>query len=390
MQNGERNFLEIPVLDAHIHFGKTDFMPGLLQTLDRLLVDKFNIVCTPDQTRLSLVPDALYLKAHYPKRAYVFGGMDISALMISPEYFGSIYADYIEVLLALGCDGVKMIEGKPQIRKMLPIPAFDCKAYAPFWKKMEEWQVPLIFHVNDPEEFWDAQKIPSWARERGWFYGDGSYINNEKQYSEVLNVMARHPNLKVIFAHFFFLSAQLERLSAYLERYPNLHIDLTPGIEMYFNFSSSPQKVKEFFIKYQDRIIFGTDIGAKALLSTPELGIEFGESRSRVNLVRSFMELDEEFWLEEGTGFLFGKPEKPFQGIGLPPDVLEKVYYRNFEKLAGETPRPISPAAILAECERLKITLQAMASFQPQMTGDLRGIEQIIKYFYNLEQEKKG
>ena len=271
MQNGERNFLEIPVLDAHIHFGKIDFLPGLLQTLDQLLVDKFNIVCTPDQNRLSLVPDALYLKAHYPRRVYVFGSMDISALMISPEYFGSIYADYIEVLLALGCDGVKMIEGKPQIRKMLPIPAFDCKAYAPFWKKMEEWQVPLIFHVNDPEEFWDAQKIPSWARERGWFYGDGGYINNEKQYSEVLNVMARHPNLKVIFAHFFFLSAQLERLSAYLDRYPNLHIDLTPGIEMYFNFSSSPQKVKEFFINYQDRIIFGTDIGAKALLSTPEL-----------------------------------------------------------------------------------------------------------------------
>ena len=46
--------------------------------------------------------------------------------------------------------------------------------------------MPLIFHVNDPEEFWDPARVPGWAREQGWFYGDGSFIDNKAQYAEVL------------------------------------------------------------------------------------------------------------------------------------------------------------------------------------------------------------
>jgi hypothetical protein len=42
--------------------------------------------------------------------------------------------------------------------------------------------------------------------------------------------------------------------------------DLTPGAEMYFNFSSRLGEVRDFFLRYQDRLIYGTDIGASALL----------------------------------------------------------------------------------------------------------------------------
>jgi len=234
-----------------------------------------------------------------------------------------------------------MVEGKAEMRKRLPLPDFDGEVYAPYWEKMAETQMPLIFHVNDPEEFWDAEKVPDWAREMGWYYGDGTYIDIEEQYQQVLNVLERHPNLNVTFAHFFFLSAQFQRLGEYLERYPHMHIDLTPGIEMYLNFSSNPDRARDCFIKHQDRIIYGTDIGARALLADREGGIEKEESLARVKVVRGFLENEGPFKLTH-EGFLFGGPDAVFRGIHLPDEVLDKIYYRNFECFANPQPNPLN------------------------------------------------
>jgi hypothetical protein len=311
----------------------------------------------------------------------VFGGLDISALFMSPDQCGASFARYVDTLKQIGCDGIKMIEGKPEIRKMLPIPAFDGPAYAPYWEKMAAVDLPIIFHVNDPEEFWDAARVPGWAKEQGWFYGDGSYINNEEQYRQVLNVLRRHPNLKVIFAHFFFLSNQLDRLAGYLDEFPFMHIDLTPGIEMYHHFAKRPQVTRDFFLKYQDRILFGTDIGAKALLAPSQEGIEPEESKLRIDLVRSFLEKDGAFCLDTEKVNLFGKFEGDFQGIHLPKSALTKIYHQNFEKLAGAEPQAVHPQAVIEECQRLKGLIPIMGAAQPGEAGDTSVVEMVIQYF---------
>ena len=373
-----------PLIDGHIHFPHMSLMPSMMEVCNKLQIDRLNIVCTPEQQRLSLVPDALYLKAHHPDRVYVFGGLDISAYFRSPNEIGTVFANNVEQLLAAGCDGIKMIEGKPMMRKDLPIPPFDSEVFAPYWAKLEETQTPVVFHINDPEEFWDKDKAPAWAFERGWFYGDGSYINNEIQYTEIINVLERHPNLKIIFAHFLFLSAQLSRLSDYLDRFPNLYVDLTPGIEMYHNFSKNIQATREFFIKYQDRIIFGTDIGAKALLANPESGVEFNESQARVLVIRNFLEKSGGFQIDATTGFLFDPPDFVFQGIELPPNVLEKIYYKNFEKATSTRPKPINPSVIIEMCSQIEMMLQFLASTQPERTHDSSVVKTIKAYFESI------
>jgi predicted TIM-barrel fold metal-dependent hydrolase len=373
-----------PIIDSHIHYVHPSHMRDLILILDELKVDRFNIVCTPHTSRLSLVPDALHLKAQYPNRAYVFGGLDLSPLFRSHDTAGEYFADYVDILLSLGCDGIKMHEGKAEVRKNLHIPNFDGKIYAPYWERMVERQVPLIFHVNDPEEFWDRERIPDWAMEMGWFYGNGDYVDNEEQYTEVLHVLDRHPDLKVIFAHFFFLSAQLPRLVSYFDRYPNMCVDLVPGIEMYFNLSVNPMASREFFIRYQDRILYGTDIGAQALLDTPEMGIELEESQTRVNLVKTFLESEDEFWLPEGGGFLFGKQKTPFQGLGLPQDVLEKIYFKNFERLAGTRPKALNASAIVEECERLILEIETTGGLGDQVEGDA-SVAQMVKTYFELQ-----
>ena len=330
---------------------------------------------------MSLVPDALHLKAHYPQRVFVFGGLDVSAYFRAPQQVGAIFASSLDGLSAAGCDGIKMIEGKPDMRKMLPIPPFDGAEFAPFWEKMAQTQMPLLFHVNDPEEFWDAERVPDWARQRGWFYGDGTYINNETQYTEIFNVLSKNPALKVIFAHFFFLSAQLPRLADLLDRYPNVHVDLTPGIEMYRNFTAAIEETREFFLKYQDRILFGTDIGARALLSSPQTDIQLSESLERVTLIRNFLENPGEFTLRPDSGFLFGTLKTPFHGLDLPDTVLNKIYHKNFEKVVAPTPRPVNPGVIVEMCNQIEHMIQIQGSSQPGVPGDPSVVREVKSYF---------
>jgi predicted TIM-barrel fold metal-dependent hydrolase len=381
--NNSMNFT-LPLLDCHIHYPHWQLKDSLMQACDALNIQRLNIVCTPHQQRLSLVPDALHLKAHYPERVFVFGGLDISIFFREPQRIGQALAENVEFLARMGCDGIKMIEGKPEMRKMLPVPDFDTEILAPYWQKMEAMQFPLLMHLNDPEEFWQAEHVPDWAREHGWFYGDGTFVNNEAQYGQMLNVLERFPNLKIIFAHFFFLSKQLPRLAEYLERFPNLHIDLTPGIEMYRSFSENPEGAHEFFIKYQDRILFGTDIGAKALLTNGEQIINLQESSERVQLVRHFLEVDGAFDLQPKNGFLFGKPNQPYCGLGLPQEVLQKIYFRNFERLAGKTPRPLNPQLIIPFCKQLEATINIQGSSQPGVPGDPTVARQIGEFFQKL------
>lgn len=368
------------IIDGHVHFPHFSFGDSLMAIQEEAGVEAVAVVCTPDEKRLSMVPDAMHLKGRFPERVYVFGGLDISPLFMTPDIAGEAFAHYVDALNEMGADGIKMIEGKAMIRKQLPIPDFDTPVYAPYWEKLAETQSPLIFHVNDPEEFWDPARVPDWAREMGWFYGDGTYIDNEDQYRQVLNVLDRHPNLNVTFAHFFFLSAQLERLGEYLDRYPGMHVDLTPGIEMYHNFSKDPQRVRDFFLKYQDRILYGTDIGARALLADREGGIEREESLARVEVIRGFLENDGPFTLTH-EGFLFGGKEAVFQGIDLPQAVLDKIYTQNFVDFAGERPKPLNPEAIVEECQRLEMMIKAMAEIQPGTAGDTSSVEFVKAFF---------
>lgn len=377
-------FSPTPIVDSHIHFGHPAYMPGLMHILEPLRIERINIACAMLGDRASTVPAALYFKDHHPNRVYVFGGLDFSILTTDPQNAAQRIAAQVDTLVELGCDGIKMVEGKPQIRKQLSLPDFDSQVFAPYWEKLAISGVPLIFHVNDPEEFWDANRIPEWARQLGWFCGDGTYPNNEDQYRQVLRVMDRHPNLKVIFAHFFFLSAQLPRLARYLDRYPQMYVDLTPGIEMYHNFSADPQGARDFFIQYQDRIIYGTDIGAHAFLTLPQGGVDALESQSRVFVIRHFLETEGDMRLEDPTGFVFWDPDHPYQGIKLPQSVLEKIYFRNFDRLVGTRPRRLNPGAIVSECERLLDATKPQEVSQAHPFNDLGAIRMVYAYFKSL------
>ncbi len=111
-----------------------------------------------------------------------------------------------------------------------------------------------------------------------------------------------------------------------------------------------------------------------------DAGIQVEESLARIEVIRGFLEHDGAFQLAH-QGFLFGGREATFQGIHLPEEVLEKIYWRNFEAFAGAQPKPLVTEAILAEASRLEFVIQAMAQAQPGTAGDTSSVEALKAYF---------
>ncbi|MBI3946397.1 MAG: amidohydrolase family protein [Armatimonadetes bacterium] len=341
----------IPIIDCHVHGSSLSGIPSLNGICECVGIERMNIVCTTGGQRVNANPAALVTKAEFPERFYVFAGLDHSAHFSKGKLSPPSLPEQIDRLMALGADGIKMIEAKPTSRKSLPIP-LDGPYFEEYFTHAEETGVPLLWHVADPEEFWDPDKTPSWAKQRGWGYNE-SFVPKEQLYTEVENVLRRHPKLTVVFAHFFFLSADLPRAAALFDRYEGTHFDLAPGIELLYNLSRDVPATRRFFESYADRILFGTDISGG---QPPE------EARLRAGIVTRWLETDEEYRVPEGADFLLGPPEDGIvRGISLSDDALAKIYHGNFERLAGARPKALNRELAAQECERIAAEVAVMA-----------------------------
>jgi hypothetical protein len=154
----------------------------------------------------------------------------------------------------------------------------------------------------------------------------------------------------VIFAHFYFLSDFLPRAAALLDKYPNVYYDLAPGIEMLHNFSKRPEEAREFFLKYQHRIIFGTDFSQSRLML------------SRIWVVRRFLETDETFHVPTDDDLFWPDHRTMIRGIALPEGALRKIYADNFRGLVSPQPRPLNRGLVMAELDRLAVVADALGA----------------------------
>lgn len=231
-------------------------------------------------------------------------------------------------LMDIGFDGIKLMECKPSYRKKTEIPICD-DYYAPFFAAAERDGAHLLMHVNDPDEFWDPARAPDWAKANGWFYGDDTFVRDTEIYAEIDRLLNRHPRLNVTFAHFFFRSKQPEILETMFAKYPRMSVDLTPGSEMYDGFSARPAYYKDFFTRYADRVLFGTD----GCFPCGE-----GSREWLCEKIYTFMSMDD--------GFVFDAWRKDTHGLGVPAEAVRKIFVDNFLALVGEKPRPINRLAL--------------------------------------------
>jgi predicted TIM-barrel fold metal-dependent hydrolase len=334
-------FAALPLINAHTHMRSA--LNSLLNLADIMEICGFDAICVActSATRPERLPTnalALLMKAMYPRRVYWFPGLHYA--MPDVGYEAPPVADQIAQCVALGADGIKLIEGKPTARRQNGLP-LDDEHYQPLYATCERLGLPILMHVADPEELWDWEALPEWARQRQWFYGDGTFPTKEELYAEVERILERHSQLKLILAHFYFLSGDMDRAAATLDRWPSVSFDITPGDEMYVRFSQAPAAWRDFFDAYRGRLLFGTDTSGSSERPDPE---GLARAQGQVGEMRRFLETEDVF---DGLG------REALHGLGLSARTLAPLYAGNLRCLAGTEPRPLALPAALEAMDRL-------------------------------------
>lgn len=265
------------------------------------------------------------IKDNYSNRFVVFANIDFDGIGVTGWIEKTL--SQLEEDVASGARGLKIYKslGLRYTDKVGKRVAVDDVRLDPIWAKCGELGIPVLIHTADPKPFWDEFDGDNerWLelklrprRKRG----PDNPVPWEQLMDEQHNMFRKNPNTTFINAHMGWLANDLGKLGELLDDIPNMNVGIGAIIA---ELGRQPREAKAFFIKYQDRILFGKDSWK------PE---EF-PTYFRV------LESDDEY-------FPYHKKYHAFwamYGLDLPDDVLKKVYYKNALRIVPGLDKSLFP-----------------------------------------------
>jgi hypothetical protein len=185
----------------------------------------------------------------------------------------------------------------------------------------------VMGHLGEPKNCWLPLEEMTVNNDRNYFrnhpeyhmYLHPEYPSYDEQITARDNFLARHPDIRFVGAHLGSLEWSLDELAARLDKFPGMAVDMAARISHLQHLTVlNRENVREFFVKYQDRLIYATDSGISD-------GDDPDKVKSRLHDVwlahwRYFV-TEEEMTASEVKG--------SFKGLALPRDVVDKIYYEN-------------------------------------------------------------
>lgn len=203
----------------------------------------------------------------------------------------------------------------------------------PVFTFLEKQQIPVLAHQGEPKNCWLPVEEMTVKSDKEYFSSHPQYHmykhDDYPDYWEHIeardHILSRHPGLRFSGLHLASLEWNLEEVTDRLEAFPNLAVDLAERIShLYYHAAENREKVIDFFTKYQDRIIYGTDI-----IDDPDQPAE--------TIVRELKRRWSSHWNFFATDQKLTSPQigQSFRGLNLPTAILEKVYRTNAIKWYG-------------------------------------------------------
>ncbi len=187
--------------------------------------------------------------------------------------------------------------------------------FEPMFSKIEELGLIFLIHVSDPDIFYEKVYQP-----------ESEYGKKSDHLQDLENVLKRHSKLNVQGAHLGSQAEHLDNLGRWFDSYPNYNVDMSSARWMARELGKDVKKSREFFIKYSDRILFGTDLvqGRKKPISK-----YYG---TRYSTLQKILETN-----VRDVPLPFPDKENDnktvINGLDLPLNVLEKIYWKNAERI---------------------------------------------------------
>lgn len=250
------------------------------------------------------------ISKNFPNRFILF--TTISFVGIDDPNWGVNTAKQIEANVKAGAKGLKIYKslGLSVSDKNGKRIAIDDPRIDPVWAKCGELGIPVLIHSADPKQFWDPidKNNERWLELKthpGRRYG-AKEVQWQTLIDEQHRVFKKHSKTKFIDAHLGWYGNDLKKLGSLLDQMPNVYTEIGAVIA---ELGRQPRAAKAFLTKYQDRVLFGKDSWVPS---------EY-ETYFRV------LESEDEYFQYHKRYHAFWR----MYGLGLPDDVLKKIYYKN-------------------------------------------------------------
>ena len=337
------DFASVDKVDIHVHINTTD-----TALIDQAAADHFRLLTInvdyPDFPALAEQRRVAHaLVAAHPERlayaaAFSMQGWDepdwqqkVIQLLDSEFAHGAVAVKVWKNI------GMSFRDAKGKL-VMIDDPKFD--AVFEFIRRRNK---VLIGHLGEPRNCWLPIEQMTVNGDKEYFREHPQYYmyqhpempTYEKQMAARDRMLDRNPKIKFMGAHMASLEWSVDRLAAFLDRYPNAVVDLAARMgQVQFQSNQDREKVRRFFIRYQDRLLYGTDTAQNARDKGQELRHEAHETWLRD-------------WRYLNTEETFKDPEldAPVHGLGLPRDVVRKIYSANAERWYGNPWHAAEPHA---------------------------------------------
>ncbi len=214
--------------------------------------------------------------------------------------------------------------------------AIDDPRFDPMWDAAGRLGMPIFIHTSDPDAFFDPidptnERWEELAAHPDWSFHGSDFPAKAELLAARNRVIERHPNTQFVGLHVGNHPEDLGEVAAWLDRYPNFSVEIGARLG---ELGRQPRASRRFFESYPDRILFGTDA-----IPLPE-GARYPQQTLEPAMFQAyfrFLETQDEY-------FDYSPAPTPPQGrwkvsgIGLPDDILQKVYHDNAARLFGRKP----------------------------------------------------
>lgn len=318
------------MIDAHIHCG--DPHPALLAMLEELDLQLLNICVAQDDRGAWRTQAAQYRQRteEHPTRFAWCTSFDLPNAddLSNPDDYAQRVIDGLAQDFAAGAIACKIwknigMEVKEPGGRFVMV---DDPIFEPILKYLADTGRPLLTHIAEPLECWQPLREGSphysyYSRNPQWhMYNRPDFPSHEALMAARDRVLANHPTLRLVGAHLGSLEYDTDEVAARLDRYPNFAVDISARLTDLA--VQDAAKVRQFFLDYPERILFGTDIVMRhdlGRLDTDERTAILDGMRQNYQMHRNYLESD---GMVEVRG-------RTVRGLGLPAGVLERVYVQN-------------------------------------------------------------
>ena len=320
----QRTHPTMPVIDMHTHLGGLAVNEESLRSFDVLeqkrLLESCGI-CKAVTLHLAWGDNYLKMKEKLSSAGdyfELFPSVDI--YQVEEAGFDTMVYRTLRDYKADGIKGLKLWKDITQkLRsKAGKVIRADSPLFKPIWSYSAEFSLPIVFHLGAQPSFFepltpDNEFYQDMIAHPEWNFAHPDMPSYEDHLDMHINLLEENPQTPFVFPHVTGAVGDLKRISQWMDRFPQMVVDISARVAQ---LAQQSDVARDFFLKYSDRIMFGTDYSS--------------EVEDVQTFYRGFYQ-----YLDTRDMFIppFEEGSEQYKGIGLPEDVLEKLYYSNSKRI---------------------------------------------------------